>query len=92
MELKQLEAKIEAILFTMGEAVEAERIAAALGHDTETIKRIIHNMMDAYEAENRGIQIIALNGTQTTRGKNRSHFIYNGRGGRSGTDCNCFRA
>lgn len=63
MELKQLEAKIEAILFTMGESVEAERIAAALGHDTETIKRIIHTMMDAYEAENRGIQIIELNGS-----------------------------
>ena len=62
MELRQLEAKIEAILFTMGEAVEAERIAAALEHDTETIKRIIHNMMDSYDSENRGIQIIELNG------------------------------
>lgn len=62
MELRQVEAKIEAILFMMGEAVEAERIATALEHDTETIKRIIHNMMDEYEAENRGIQIIELNG------------------------------
>ena len=29
MKLSELEAKIEAILFTMGEAVELERIAAA---------------------------------------------------------------
>ena len=60
MELKQLEAKIEAILFTMGEAIEVERIAKALGHDTDTIRKVIRNMMDQYDALNRGIQIIEL--------------------------------
>lgn len=62
MELKQLEAVIEAILFTMGEAVEVERIAEAVGHDAEMVKRIIRNMMDRYESEDRGIQIIELEG------------------------------
>lgn len=60
MELKQVEAQIEAILFTMGEAVELERIAGAIDHDEETTKKIIHNMMDQYTKEERGIYIIEL--------------------------------
>ena len=36
MNIKQLEAVVEAILFTMGESVEVERLAAALEHDEET--------------------------------------------------------
>lgn len=61
MELQELEAQIEAILFTMGEAVEAERIALALGQDVDTIRRVIRNMMVRYEAAEHGIQIIELN-------------------------------
>ena len=60
MKLKQLEAMIEAILFTMGEAVELERIAAAIEQDEKTTQRIIKNMMDQYQEDNRGIQIIEL--------------------------------
>ncbi|WP_310604561.1 SMC-Scp complex subunit ScpB [Anaerosporobacter sp.] len=60
MEINKLEAVIEAILFTMGEAVELERIAAAIGHDEETTRKVIRNMMDKYDAEDRGIQIIEL--------------------------------
>jgi segregation and condensation protein B len=62
MELKMIEAQIEAILFTMGEAVEVERIAGALEHDTDTIRKIIRSMMDRYESEDRGIHIIELDG------------------------------
>lgn len=62
MELKQIEAQIEAILFTMGEAVELERIAGAIDHDVETTRKIIHNMMDNYQEESRGIHIIELDG------------------------------
>ena len=36
MSIKELEAVIEAILFTMGEAVEVGRIAAAVEHDEDT--------------------------------------------------------
>ena len=60
-ELQELEAQIEAILFTMGEAVEAERIAQALEHDVDTVRRVVRNMMDRYETQDRGIQIIELN-------------------------------
>lgn len=61
MELQELEAQIEAILFTIGEAIEAERIAQALGHDVDTVRRVIRNMMDRYKTEEYGIQIIELN-------------------------------
>ena len=60
MDLKQTEAAIEAILFTMGDAVEAEKIAKAIEQDTATTEKIIRNMMDRYQAEERGIQIIEL--------------------------------
>lgn len=62
MELKLVEAQIEAILFTMGEAVELSRISAAIDHDDETTRKIIHNMMDKYEDDSRGIHIIELDG------------------------------
>lgn len=60
MELKRLEAVIESVLFTMGEAVEVERIAAVIEHDTDTTRKIIRGMMDKYDVEDRGIQIIEL--------------------------------
>lgn len=62
VQIKKIEAMIEAILFTMGEAVELDRIAKAIEHDEDTTRKIIRNMMDNYEAENRGIQIIELDG------------------------------
>ncbi len=60
MEINQIKAAIEAILFTMGEAVELERLSAALGHDKDTVKKIIHSMMDDYDREERGVRIIEL--------------------------------
>ncbi len=60
MEIEKLQAAIEAILFTMGESVELSKIANAVGHDEETTRKMIHNMMDRYEAEDRGIRIIEL--------------------------------
>lgn len=63
MSIEKTEAAIEAILFTMGESVEAEKIAVAIEHDVDTTVRIIHNMMDKYENEDRGINIIELEGS-----------------------------
>lgn len=60
MEIEKLQGAIEAILFTMGDSVELEKIAAAVGHDENTTRKIIHNMMDRYDAEDRGIRIIEL--------------------------------
>ena len=60
MKIEKLQGAIEAILFTMGDSVELEKIAAAIGHDEETTRKLIHNMMDRYEEESRGIRIIEL--------------------------------
>ena len=45
MEIEKLQGIIEAILFTMGDSVELGKIAAAIEHDEDTTKKIIHNMM-----------------------------------------------
>lgn len=60
MSVEKTESIIEAILFTMGESVEVSRIAKVIEHDVETTKKIIHNMMDKYEKEDRGLHIIEL--------------------------------
>lgn len=60
MDIERLQGIIEAILFTMGESVELGKIAAAIEHDEETTRKIIHNMMDRYHSDLRGIQIIEL--------------------------------
>lgn len=60
MEISRLEGIIEAILFTMGDSVELSKIASAIGHDEETTRKVIYNMMDKYETDDRGIHIIEL--------------------------------
>ena len=60
MKIKKMEGIIEAILFTMGESVELDKIARTLEQDVETTRKVIHNMMDRYEKEDRGIHIIEL--------------------------------
>lgn len=58
--IAKMEAIIEAVLFTMGESVEASKLALAIEQDTATTVKIIHNMMDRYDSEDRGIKIIEL--------------------------------
>ena len=60
MEIEHLEGAVEALLFAMGESVEVSAIAKAIGHDTETTRKIIRNMMLKYNAGDRGIKIIEL--------------------------------
>ena len=60
MSLEQMEGIIEAVLFTMGDSVEAGKLADAIEQDVDTTVKIVHNLMDKYESENRGIRIIEL--------------------------------
>ena len=62
MEKKNYEAIIEAILFTMGESVELEKIAEAIELDKKETKKIIKGMMKHYEDPSIGLQIIELDG------------------------------
>lgn len=60
MSISQMEAVIEAVLFTMGESVETSKLALAIEQDEATTAKIIRNMMDKYNNEDRGIKIIEL--------------------------------
>ncbi len=62
LEMAELEAAIEAILFTMGEAVELDRIAAATGQDPESCRLAVRHMIESCADGRRGIQIIELDG------------------------------
>lgn len=62
MENKNYEAIIEAILFTMGESVELEKIADAIELDKKETKAIIERMMEHYTDDSIGLQIIELDG------------------------------
>lgn len=63
MEEKNYQAIIEAILFTMGEAVELDRIAAAIELDKKETKKIIEGMMEEYRSDRTGIELIELDGS-----------------------------
>ena len=60
MEIGQAQAVIESLLFTMGKAVALRDIAAVIEHDEDTVRKLIHQMMDRYKEQKRGIQIIEL--------------------------------
>ena len=62
MDVKRLEAAIEAILFTMGESVEAQDLAKAISQDVPTTKKLIRSLMDRYQGEEYGLEIIELEG------------------------------
>lgn len=60
MDRKRMEAAAEAILFTMGNAVEVERIAKALGMSTEATRKMLLAMKEKYDKDESGIRIIEL--------------------------------
>ena len=73
VEINRLESAIEAILFTMGDSVELGKIASAIEHDEETTRKIVHQMMDKYQAEDRGIQIVELEDSFQLRTKKQNY-------------------
>lgn len=54
-------AVLEAILFTMGEAVEAERLAAVLETDKKEVREILLEMKKEYEEKDSGVTLMELN-------------------------------
>ena len=55
-----MQAVIEAVLFTMGESVELDKLALAVDSDKDTVRQVIADMMKQYEKEDRGIKVIEL--------------------------------
>ena len=60
MEIKAMEAAVEALLFAMGEAIPVADIAQVLEIDVEDARSLIRNMMTRYDEDDRGVQIIEL--------------------------------
>ena len=60
MKKNEKAAVIEAILFTMGDSVEIDRLAEVIEEDVDTTKEIIADMKKSYESSSRGIDIIEL--------------------------------
>ena len=55
MKLTEKEAALEAILFTMGEAVETKRLAEAIGETPEKTRELLEKLRAGWEKENRGV-------------------------------------
>ena len=60
MEKEKQEAVIEAVLFTMGESVDIKRLAELVEDTPANTKKLIYEMKDKMDKENRGISIIEL--------------------------------
>ena len=57
---KNIECALEAVLFSLGEAVEIERLAEALEVREDEIKNAFLTLQKKYEDENRGIKLIEI--------------------------------
>ena len=60
MEQTKAESIIEAILFTMGEAVEVSKLAEVLEMDVKAVKAVLKTMEACYREEDRGIMLTWL--------------------------------
>lgn len=60
MERQKAKAVLEAILFTMGDSVEIDRLAEVIEEDRQTTKEILDEMAQIYQEDGRGIQLTTL--------------------------------
>ena len=60
MELKELQAALEGILFASGEPVAAERLCTGLDIDRATLDQVAQHLMDEYSFQRRGIRLVKL--------------------------------
>lgn len=63
MELKEIEAAIEAILFAAGDPVGVERLCLALEIDKATAEAVTQRLADRYSFERRGIRLLKMDNT-----------------------------
>lgn len=63
MEMKEIEAAVEGILFASGEPVAADRIAVALDLDRDTVDQVLRRLADYYSYERRGMRLVRMEDT-----------------------------
>lgn len=76
--VKKTEAAIEAVLFSMGEAVSIKDLASVLSIDEKTLEKVLADMMLRYEEEDRGIKIVKLEQSYQLCTKNEYYDILSG--------------
>ena len=60
MELKEMEAALEAVLFAAGEPVGVERLCLSLESDRPTVDAVAQRLIDRYSYERRGVRLLRL--------------------------------
>ena len=60
MDIKEIERAVEAILFAAGDPVSLSRISEILNIDEVSLEKIITNLRDYYDFEQRGVRIVKL--------------------------------
>lgn len=60
MERQKEKAILEAVLFTMGESVEVERLAAVIEEDKKTTRQLLMEMKEEYEGKECGVTLMEL--------------------------------
>lgn len=60
LEMKEVEAAIEGILFASGEPVAVDRICTAMDMDRPTVELVLQRLTDYYAYERRGMRLLKL--------------------------------
>jgi len=60
MELREIEAMIEGILFASGEPIHVDRIAIAMDMDRQTVEQVLQRLADHYAYERRGVRLLKM--------------------------------
>ena len=60
LEMKEVEAAIEGILFASGEPVAVDRICMAMDMDRPTVELVLQKLTDYYAYERRGMRLLKM--------------------------------
>ena len=60
LEMKDIEAAVEGILFASGEPVAVDRICVALNMDRPTVDLVLQHLQDYYSYERRGVRLLRM--------------------------------
>ena len=63
LEMREIEAAVEGILFASGEPVAVDRICVALDMDRSTVELVLQKLADHYSYERRGIRLVRMEDT-----------------------------
>lgn len=60
LEMKDIEAAVEGMLFASGEPVAVDRICVALNMDRPTVELVLQHLQDYYSYERRGVRLLRM--------------------------------